>query len=101
MVTRSRLKRKSSKKKPERLKRNKKYYLAVGSSKLSGFYPNDIPTVFSFRMNDWYSFSSKKEAEDFLKRIKKEVNDKDNIERYDEYAKKYKSIADRLKIIEE
>lgn len=75
-----------------------KYYLKRGSKRLSGFYPNDIPGVFAFRKNDFYCFSTWSEANNFLVRINKEVNEVANISRYGKYAKLNTSIAKNLKI---
>lgn len=39
-------------------------------NKLSGFYPNDLPrNQLKFRHNDWYSYSTEKEAKEHLKYI--------------------------------
>lgn len=50
-------------------------YTIVNSTgkKLSGFYPNcgDCSRFLVYRENDWYFFSSKKEAEEFLRHIRR------------------------------
>jgi hypothetical protein len=75
-----------------------KYYIKRGSKRLSGFYPNDIPSVFAFRRNDFYCFSTWSEANDFLIRVNKEVNSPENVLRYGKYAKLNTSIVKNLKI---
>jgi len=74
-----------------------KYFVVRGSKILSGFYPNGISGVFSFRRNDFYSFETEEEAQQFINRIRMEVNKQNNIIRWGEkYTKKYQSIARNL-----
>ena len=75
------------------------YMIVSGSRPLSGFYPNDIQGVFAFRGGDYMIFSSEQEAKKFIKEIEKEVNDKDNIDRYGNYANKHQSTAKTLKVL--
>ena len=75
---------------------NKRYNVYSGSRALSGYYPGDIPGVFAFRRNDRISFENKEDGEQFIKRVNKEVNQKDNQERYGKYAKKHSSTAKNL-----
>ena len=46
-------------------------YVIVNSAgrKLSGHYPGAYVSNLVFRKNDWYSFSTRKEAEEFLQSI--------------------------------
>ena len=77
------------------------YYLYHSNyGKLSGFYPNEIQGVFSFRKDDYYSYSSEKEAFKHLKYIKKAVNNKDDQKRWgDKYTKLHLSKAKKLRVI--
>ncbi len=74
------------------------YFIYYGSKKLSGFYPNDIRGVFSFRKNDCYSFQTIQEAQDFINYINLSVNKPENKERYGNMQNKHISTAKSLKI---
>lgn len=75
----------------------KRYTIYRGNRRLSGFYPNGLKDVFAFRRNDWFSFETKEEAENFITRIKQSIEEEK--ERYGEkYYKLYSSIARNLKI---
>ena len=63
-----------------------------------GFYPNDIPDVFMFSNNNYYSFSTKKEAEGFIKRIKRDVR-KERSRYGKEFYSKHLKTAHNLKIV--
>jgi hypothetical protein len=74
-----------------------KYYIYRGSKGLSGYYVNDIQGVFAFRRNDFITFKNQKDAENFIIRVRKEVNSKQNQLRYGlKYAKINSSIARNL-----
>jgi hypothetical protein len=72
------------------------YYIYRGNKKLSGFYPNGLQTVFTFRKNDWMTFYTKQKAEKTVRFMKKQVDNES--ERYGMYAKKHQSIARNLKV---
>ena len=77
-------------------KMTEKYYVYSGSRALSGFYPNDIPGVFAFRRNDRLVFDNKKKADMFIKNAQKEVNSKENQERYGPYAKNLRHVLNAI-----
>jgi len=77
------------------------YVVYSGSKKLSGFYPNDLPSVFAFRKNDYTFFETANDARNFLKYVKKEINNPDNLKRYGSYAKKHQSVARNLYVVDE
>jgi hypothetical protein len=67
---------------------------------LSGFYPNDIPNVFSFRRHDWLFYHSKKEAQEGLKAMKEQVENKDNQRRWGEkISKKHLNTFKKLNVV--
>jgi hypothetical protein len=67
---------------------------------VSGFYPNDINGVFGFHKNYMY-FESEQEAQKKINYIKQEVNNIDNIKRWEhKLATKYINMSNNLEIIE-
>ena len=78
-----------------------KFVIYRGRKKLSGFHDGDISGVFRFRTTQWYSFSTKEEALDFIKRIKEKVNDSKNVARWGRYAKLHQAVARNLKVGED
>ena len=77
------------------------YYVIVnkGGTPLGEFHPNDIPDVWKFSTKSFLTFSTKKEVEDFMRYIKREVKDRDNQRRWGKkYTDRYIQKMEQLKI---